>query len=534
MNGLYPFASLAIAVMLAGGMPARADLSISKDATRNVSCSGGICTPTAKNAVLNIGDLTNMLLADDLTVQTGSGDGTAAGISIVDGFSWTDNNRLTLSAKKSITVKAAVTVAGDGALTIDYNQGNAGGDLLFDGKGKIDFWDLKSSLVINGSSYALVSDIKTLAADISSDPSGAFALANDYDAAADGHYIDSPVKTPFAGAFEGLAHAVKNLSVSVGPYKTRKRPIGLFAQLEQTGSIRDLQVIDASVAGFGTTQYVGAIVGRNYGFIEQVHSSGNMHAQKASFGGGIAGRNEAGATLALATSSAVVHGGRASTIGGLVGENDGLVRDSVAFGHLTGNDDPLAGGLVGYNTGQILTSSSHLKIDLTNTVACGGLVGRNAGDIEQSFWTGTVRCQGWPDTSPEGGLVGDEAGGTVANDYAVGDVTGIASYDVAGGLLGAVSASETSASYSVGAVAAPKAVGAFAGTVHDGAFKRDYWDADKAGNLSACGTGACTGIKGVSDAKLKSVLPAGFDPKVWGQSPKINNGYPYLLANPPQ
>jgi len=115
MNGLNPFASLAIAVTLASGTPARADLSISKDATHNVSCSGGVCTPTAKNAVLNVGDLTNMLLAHDLTVQTGSGDGTAASISIVDGFSWADNNRLTLSAKKSITVKAAVTVAGDGA-----------------------------------------------------------------------------------------------------------------------------------------------------------------------------------------------------------------------------------------------------------------------------------------------------------------------------------------------------------------------------------------------------------------------------------
>ncbi|MFL6689594.1 MAG: hypothetical protein ACJ8IR_05325 [Alphaproteobacteria bacterium] len=525
---------LALLTALLSAGTAQAALIISHDATKNVTCSGGVCMPTAQNAVLNTGDLTSMLSAGDLTVQTGNGDGTAAGISIVDGFSWTNTNRLTLDAKKNIMVKAPVTVAGKGALTMNYNHGNVDGDLLFGAKGKIDFWDLKSSLVISGGRYTLVGDIKTLAADVSDNPSGMFALANDYDAAADGHYIDSPVKTPFAGTFEGLAHAVKNLSVSVGPYKTRKRPIGLFAQLEQTGSIRDLQVIDASVAGFGTTQYVGAIVGRNYGFIEQVNSSGNMHVQKESYGGGIAGRNEAGATLALATSSAVVHGGRASTIGGLVGENDGLVHDSVAFGRLTGNYDPLAGGLVGYNTGQILTSSSHLKIDLTNTVACGGLVGRNAGDIEQSFWTGTVRCQGWPDTSPEGGLVGDQAGGTVANDYAVGDVTGMASYDVAGGLLGAVSASETSASYSVGAVAAPKAVGAFAGTVHDGAFRRDYWDTDEAGNLSACGTGACTGIKGLSDAKLKSELPAGFDPNVWGQNPKINNGYPYLIANPPQ
>ncbi len=41
------------------------------------------------------------------------------------------------------------------------------------------------------------------------------------------------------------------------------------------------------------------------------------------------------------------------------------------------------------------------------------------------------------------------------------------------------------------------------------------------------------GITGLSDAALKSGLPSGFDPSVWGQSPGINNGYPYLLANPP-
>jgi len=29
-------------------------------------------------------------------------------------------------------------------------------------------------------------------------------------------------------------------------------------------------------------------------------------------------------------------------------------------------------------------------------------------------------------------------------------------------------------------------------------------------------------------------LPAGFDPKIWGQNAKINHGYPYLLALPPK
>ena len=39
---------------------------------------------------------------------------------------------------------------------------------------------------------------------------------------------------------------------------------------------------------------------------------------------------------------------------------------------------------------------------------------------------------------------------------------------------------------------------------------------------------------GLTDAALKSALPAGFDPAIWGQSATINNGYPYLLDNPPE
>jgi hypothetical protein len=33
------------------------------------------------------------------------------------------------------------------------------------------------------------------------------------------------------------------------------------------------------------------------------------------------------------------------------------------------------------------------------------------------------------------------------------------------------------------------------------------------------------GLTGLSDAQLKSALPAGFDPAVRGQNPSIDNGY---------
>jgi hypothetical protein len=509
---------------------AQASVEISTAATKNISCANGVCSTTDKKAVLNVNDLTNMLAAGDVKITTGNG---AVTITVQSPFTWTSTHRLTLDAQYNVSFRADVTVAGKGGVTIVTNDGGSGGDLLFLEGGKVDFWDTGSSLIVNGTSYTLEGNLEALGGDISNNASGAFALANDYDASADGKYIDSPVKTPFAGPFDGLGHVVQNLTISVGPYKTGNRGIGLFRELEQAGRISHLQLNAASVAGYGRNQDIGAVVGRNFGLVEEVASSGHMNGGKYTNAGGLVGRNETGGILALSTSSAGVRGGRLANVGGLAGVNDGAIRDGHASGHVTGNYLPTVGGLVGSNTGQILTSSSEINIDLQNTVACGGIAGSNSGDIEQAFWTGSLKCQGWIDSSPAGGLVGNQVGGTLANNYAVGSVTGVAQKDVAGGLLGAISASDVSASYAVGAVAAPMAAGGFAGAATNSTFARDYWDADKTGNLGACGEGTCAGVKGVTDAQLQSRLPRGFDAKIWGQNPKINNGYPYLLTNPP-
>ena len=58
-----------------------------------MSCAAGVCTATAKKAILNVDDLTAMLAAGDLIVKTGGG---AITIQVLNGFSWTSTNRLTL------------------------------------------------------------------------------------------------------------------------------------------------------------------------------------------------------------------------------------------------------------------------------------------------------------------------------------------------------------------------------------------------------------------------------------------------------
>lgn len=97
---------------------------------------------------------------------------------------------------------------------------------------------------------------------------------------------------------------------------------------------------------------------------------------------------------------------------------------------------------------------------------------------------------------------------------------------------------EIRASYSTGAVSggAHSRVGGFAGSVYPPSGKwnkENYWDVDTSGTNQGTGKGNKNGIFGLTTSELQSGLPEGFNPKIWAQDPKINNGFPYLIANPP-
>ena len=201
------------------GTVARADVTISKKPTQNMSCQAGVCSPTAAEAMLNVTDLANMLATGDVKVTTGSG---ATNIVVKASVGWTSNSRLTLDAIQSVEIDKPVMVTGTGAVTVTTNDGGKSGDLIFGDKGNVTFWDLTSSLIVNGNSYTLVGDIATLASDIASNPSGFYALANDYDASVDGTYSSAPIITAFewhvrgAGAYHRQPVKLRRPTLVVG------------------------------------------------------------------------------------------------------------------------------------------------------------------------------------------------------------------------------------------------------------------------------------------------------------------------------
>ena len=303
---------------LALGMPleAHASVVVSTKPTQNMSCVSGVCAPTAKDAVLNVADLTTMLSGGDVTIQSAS---IAPDIIVKAALSWASTSRLTFDSYRSVEIDKPVTATGTGAMTITTNDGGSNGDLSFVGKGNVAFWDLNSSLVINGQSYVLVGDIATLAADIADNPSGFYALAKDYDASADGTYNSAPIKTALAGVMEGLGNSISHMTIAVDKNEVE---FGLFYDVGVGGVLRDLGVADAQISNFG----------------------------RAAFGGVISAANDGSIVACWTSGKAVIPSG--SGVGGLVDVNGGTISRSYSLVRV-GSDGGRSGGLVAFNLGTI-------------------------------------------------------------------------------------------------------------------------------------------------------------------------------------
>ncbi|HEY8698698.1 MAG TPA: GLUG motif-containing protein [Rhizomicrobium sp.] len=567
--------AIGCASLLAAAGVAQAAVDISSKPTKNMSCSAGVCSPTAKKGILNANDLVNLLQASDVKITTGSG---AITIEVTASFSWVTPSRLTLDASYNVSIKAPIAVAGNGALTITSSDGIGGGQLLFFPGGTIDFWDLSSSLIVNGKSYVLVNDIEQLAANAN----GNVALARDYNASLDGTYLAPPISGIGDATLEGLGHAIANFSIR----NKTGAAVGLIGSLGSNGIVRDIGIANADIVALdGNTLdylYGGALVGQNHGTVLNAYATGKLKGGNATFLGGLVGYNNG--TVANSFADVYMRGDSFGTVngyvanGGLVGRNDmdGVVLSSYARGVMAGKDSENVGGLVGENQGQISHSWSIGRVLASKGRGTGGLVGLNLGsisdsyssaevngrdasdvggggvgglvgvndpgaygtaDIERSFATGTVRGA---QNSCLGGLVGVSDGGSILNSYSRAAVRlGDTAYGTSGGMV-CSNAGSIGYSYSTGVVALGNGGyrgGLIGGDDSSSDLLDTYWDLNTSGigdpSRGAGNIANDPGIVGLTDAQLKSGLPDGFDPAVWGQSATINGGYPYLRANPP-
>ncbi|MEN6425181.1 MAG: GLUG motif-containing protein [Phycisphaerales bacterium] len=152
----------------------------------------------------------------------------------------------------------------------------------------------------------------------------------------------------FDGTFDGNGHVVNNLCIQGSAY------LGLLGISGSKATISKLGLEVANVAGAG--DYVGGLVGRNYGSIAASYSRGAIFASRG-------------------------------YVGGLVGENCGNIATSYTRGTVGRTEtNRFVGGLVGYNgEGHITTSYSVCAVAGYDYI--GGLVGGGSSSrVTAGFW----------------------------------------------------------------------------------------------------------------------------------------------------
>ncbi|HEY8696575.1 MAG TPA: hypothetical protein VIM02_03070 [Rhizomicrobium sp.] len=439
----------------------------------------------------------NVVLHTGLAETAGGIPPTPAGdIVILAPIDWNTGATLTIDAYHSIIVSAPVTVSGAGGLVMQYNDAATDGDLIFTGAtashdgNNVAFTDVvegatQGNLTINGNPYTLVNNLSQLSSAMTANQAGYFALADRYDAAGDGTYTAAP-GPQLDGIFEGLGNTVANLKMFCA---AGGNTYGLIGVMHSGAVVRDIGMVDVNYAGpTGVAVFIGGVVGFNAnGTVVHAYTRGNsLINEKGSHGaaGGLVGTNRNG-TVALSFASATVKGGFSSVVGGLVGDNSGTIARSYAVATVACTKGCYSGALAGINR--------------TN----GGF---DVGTIAETYALGSAAAN---KVAYVGGLLGANGG-----------------YDTGGSIA---------ASYAAAAVTAGARTrqGGFMGT-DIGHASLSYWDVDVSGQSQAAGDPPNDpGITGLTTAQFLAGLPAGFDPLTWGQDPSLNNGYPYLLALPP-
>ncbi|MFO8075377.1 MAG: hypothetical protein R6T85_04585 [Egibacteraceae bacterium] len=300
-----------------------------------------------------------------------------------------------------------------------------------------------------------------------------YELGNDIDASLTRYWNAGagfvPIGHPsssFSGALDGQNYTIEGLY-----FNSADSEVGLFRKL-YNATISNLVLLGLDLtAGGGSGTYNGGLTAQTEGStsISYVQIEGTLNAAGTACTGGLVGKTHAGTNIYRCAAYVTITAGQ-NRAGGLVFWNDG--------------------GTIS----QCFTTGSVTSVD----GFIGGLVQSNGGSITDCYSRCTV--------------------------YAPGVGWGLQSI---GGFAAATDSSKvTNRVYSTGSVGASPG-GNIGGLQGSGPCSNSFWDTETSGwETSSCGTGKTT-----LQMKTRSTFTsAGWDfDTVWGISPYINDGYPFLL-----
>jgi filamentous hemagglutinin family protein len=310
----------------------------------------------------------------------------------------------------------------------------------------------------------------------------------------------------------------------VGTTTTSSSMGGLVGWSNAGGSIQDSYATGNVTAGTGGTR-AGGLTGQNNGSVLRSYATGAVSGGSQGVGG-LVGYNSGGKTIVDSYATGAVSA--TGFGGGLVGVNavGGSIDNSYASGTVSvvssTNANLYGGGLVGSNSGAVTRSYATGTVGVTSTYAsavttfAGGLIGGNGSTatVSQSYATGAATAIAATGSAMAGGLMGrNTASGATAQSYATGaaSATSTAGQAVAGGLIGNQGGTGTvTQTYAAGAVSAASTsgtttAGGLTGSVTGtGAITSSYWDADTSGKTNAVGSGAGSGITGLTTTQMQN------------------------------
>jgi filamentous hemagglutinin family protein len=382
------------------------------------------------------GDMTGAEVDAELAMNN-IGLSSGGDINVNDTISWNAATTLTLNANGNIDINQSITASNAGgglALLYGQNAANAGNTATYNIKAPINLQagnNFSTQLGNDGTviQYTVITSLGNPGSTTGTDLQGIngnlsdnYVLGSDIDASATSTWNSGAGFMPigqnfngFQGVFDGLGHVISNLTIN----RPGMSSVGMFGTTGYGSTIRNVGLVGNNILG---ASYVGALVGKNYGTVDNSFATGvvaNVDPGPVRNGLGLYGYS----------------------VGGLVGVNYGTVSNSYVTGTVNGSSySTYVGGLVGTNYGTV--SNSYAAGGAVNgRQYIGGLVGRNmnfsrtidqatAGMISNSYATDSV---GGAEASYGGGLVGQNYGGSISDSYAAGLVT--ASFS-SGGLVG--------------------------------------------------------------------------------------------------
>ena len=326
--------------------------------------------------------LSNNLALGSVVIQSSSGaSGTNGDIIVNDSVTWTSGNTLTLTAYNDIFINSSLNASGGSGGKVVFNYGTGGNS-------SADYYihapinlqagqNFTTKLGLNSAiNYTVITTANALQ-NINSTLSGNFALGSDIDTSSIANFVPiGTIATPFTGKFDGLGHAIDNLTINSSD---ATRDVGLF------GDIGGALIQNVGLTNIDITSTNNYVVGGLVGFMKDASqikrsyvNGGTIRSANATLGvGGFVGQvYDAASTISESFSNvAIANTNTLQNVGGFVGENGGVIKDSYALGSIDNAD--YTGGFVGWNsnhnqTSQGSISNSYANVTITNSTHTGG------------------------------------------------------------------------------------------------------------------------------------------------------------------